>query len=112
MNGAVVKNKTNIKKAGCGENSYGSDCKGVCSIQADMCRGIFMCTSYGCTCPVGLTGPSCNKDCTMGTYGADCRQNCSEHCLNNMCDRYTGACLYGCSVGYILPYCSESKCIF
>ena len=50
-------------------------------------------------------------DCTMGTYGADCRQTCSEHCLNNMCDQYTGVCLYGCSVGYILPYCRESKII-
>ncbi|XP_008186132.1 uncharacterized protein LOC100169299 [Acyrthosiphon pisum] len=95
-------------ETGCGVNSYGSDCKGVCSIWSDkMCRGMFMCTSYGCTCPAGLTGPSCNEDCTMGTYGADCRQTCSEHCLNNMCDQYTGVCLYGCSVGYILPYCRE-----
>ncbi|XP_060872331.1 uncharacterized protein LOC132946371 [Metopolophium dirhodum] len=95
-------------ETGCGVNSYGSDCKGVCSMQYDkMCRGMFMCTSYGCTCPTGLTGPLCNEDCTMGTYGADCRQTCSKHCLNNMCDQYTGVCLYGCSVGYMLPYCSE-----
>ncbi|XP_060872815.1 uncharacterized protein LOC132946770 [Metopolophium dirhodum] len=95
-------------ETGSGANSYGSDCKGVCSIQADkMCRGIVMCTSYGCTCPPGLTGSSCNEDCTMGTYGADCKQTCSKHCLNNMCDKYTGVCLYGCSVGYMLPYCSE-----
>ncbi|XP_060872332.1 LOW QUALITY PROTEIN: uncharacterized protein LOC132946372 [Metopolophium dirhodum] len=95
-------------ETGCGVNSYGSDCKGVCSMQYDkMCRGMFMCTSYGCTCPAGLTGPSCDEDCKMGTYGADCRQNCSDHCLNNMCDQYTGDCLYGCSVGHILPYCSE-----
>ncbi|XP_029345322.1 uncharacterized protein LOC100573779 isoform X2 [Acyrthosiphon pisum] len=98
-------------ETGCGVNSFGSDCKGVCSIQADMCRGMFMCTSYGCTCPAGLTGPLCNEDCTIGTYGADCRQNCSDNCLNNMCDQYTGGCLYGCSVGYILPNCSESKII-
>jgi len=26
-----------------------------------MCRGMFMCTSYGCTCPAGLTGPSCDE---------------------------------------------------
>ncbi|CAI6352820.1 unnamed protein product [Macrosiphum euphorbiae] len=94
-------------ETGCGVNSFGSDCKGVCSIQTDMCRGMFMCTSYGCTCTPGLTGPSCNEDCTMGTYGADCRQTCSDHCLNNMCDKYTGGCNYGCSVGYIPPYCSE-----
>ncbi|XP_029345769.1 angiopoietin-1 receptor-like [Acyrthosiphon pisum] len=96
-------------ETGCGVNSYGSDCKGVCSIQSDkMCRGMFMCTSYGCTCPTGLTGPSCNEDCTMGTYGADCKQTCSKHCLNNMCDQYTGVCLNGCSVGYILPYCRKN----
>ncbi|CAI6359203.1 unnamed protein product [Macrosiphum euphorbiae] len=95
-------------ETGCGGNSYGSDCKGVCSLQSDkMCRGMFMCTSYGCTCPAGLTGPSCDEDCTMGTYGAGCKQTCSDHCLNNTCDQYTGACLYGCSVGYILPHCSE-----
>eukprot|EP00102_Acyrthosiphon_pisum_P025257 XP_016662467.1 PREDICTED: uncharacterized protein LOC100570133 [Acyrthosiphon pisum] len=95
-------------ETGCGVNSYGSDCKGVCSIQSDkMCRGMIMCTSYGCTCPTGLTGLSCNEDCIMGTYGADCSQTCSEYCLNNMCDQYTGVCLNGCSVGYILPYCRE-----
>eukprot|EP00102_Acyrthosiphon_pisum_P022812 XP_016660022.1 PREDICTED: lactase-phlorizin hydrolase [Acyrthosiphon pisum] len=95
-------------ETGCGENSYGSDCKGVCSIQSDMCRGKFMCTSYGCTCPTGLTGPSCNEECTMGTYGADCKQFCSKNCLNDMCDKYTGICLDGCSDGYIPPHCSES----
>ncbi|CAI6354595.1 unnamed protein product [Macrosiphum euphorbiae] len=95
-------------ETGCGVNSYGSDCKGVCSIQSNrMCRGMLMCTSYGCTCPVGLTGLSCDEDCTMGTYGANCSQTCSEHCLNNLCDQYTGVCLDGCSVGYILPYCRE-----
>ncbi|XP_029345340.1 cell death abnormality protein 1 [Acyrthosiphon pisum] len=72
-----------------------------------MCRGMFMCTSYGCTCPTGLTGPSCNEECTMGTYGADCKQTCSENCLNDMCDKYTGICLDGCSDGYIPPHCSE-----
>ncbi|XP_060843558.1 uncharacterized protein LOC132923516 isoform X2 [Rhopalosiphum padi] len=95
-------------ETGCGLNSYGSDCKGVCSIRADkMCRGMLMCTSYGCTCPPGLTGPWCNKDCTLGTYGADCRQTCSSNCLDNTCDQYTGVCLHGCSAGYVLPYCRE-----
>lgn len=47
---------------GCGPNSYGADCKGVCSKRDDiMCRGMYMCTKYGCTCPPGLTGPLCNK---------------------------------------------------
>lgn len=26
-----------------------------------MCRGMLMCTAYGCTCPVGLTGKWCNQ---------------------------------------------------
>jgi len=47
----------------------------------------------------------------MGTYGADCKQTCSQHCLNNTCDQYTGVCLHGCSLGYIQPYCTESKII-
>ncbi|XP_060854158.1 tenascin-like isoform X2 [Rhopalosiphum padi] len=95
-------------ETGCGLNSYGSDCKGVCSMRADkMCRGMLMCTSYGCTCPTGLTGPQCNEDCTLGTYGADCKQTCSSNCLDNTCDQYTGVCLHGCSAGYLLPYCRE-----
>ncbi|XP_060843561.1 uncharacterized protein LOC132923516 isoform X3 [Rhopalosiphum padi] len=95
-------------ETGCGLNSYGSDCKGVCSITTDkMCRGMLMCTSYGCTCPPGLTGPLCNKDCTLGTYGADCKQTCSSNCLDNTCDQYTGVCLHGCSAGYVPPYCRE-----
>jgi len=54
--------KENLIISGCGINSYGSDCKGVCSIRADkMCRGMLMCTSLGCTCPAGLTGPLCNE---------------------------------------------------
>ncbi|KAE9526207.1 hypothetical protein AGLY_013838 [Aphis glycines] len=95
-------------ETGCGLNSYGSDCKGVCSIRADkMCRGMLMCTSLGCTCPAGLTGPLCNIDCTLGTYGANCRETCSRNCLNNICDQYTGVCLSGCSAGYVPPYCRE-----
>lgn len=47
---------------GCGMNSYGADCNGVCSINGkQMCRGMLMCTNYGCTCPVGLTGPLCDQ---------------------------------------------------
>jgi len=95
-------------ETGCGLNTYGSDCKGVCSMRADkMCREMLMCTSYGCTCPPGLTGLHCNKDCTLGTYGADCKQTCSSNCLDNACDQYTGVCLRGCSAGYVLPYCRE-----
>lgn len=48
-------------------------------------------------------------DCEFGTYGANCSQSCSNNCLNNMCDQYTGICLHGCSDGYVLPYCRESK---
>lgn len=61
--------KGNLIISGCGLNSYGSDCKGVCSIRADkMCRGILMCTSLGCTCPAGLTGPLCNKGWINKSY--------------------------------------------
>lgn len=48
---------------GCGLNSFGADCKGICSMLSDkMCRGMLMCTYYyGCTCPPGLTGPFCDE---------------------------------------------------
>lgn len=42
-------------------NSYGADCSGICSIDDEMCRGMFICTDYECSCPVGLTGPLCNE---------------------------------------------------
>lgn len=94
---------------GCGSNRYGADCKGVCSMHDnEMCRGLLMCTKYyGCTCPVGLTGELCDEDCPPGTYGANCNQRCSSNCRNNTCDQYTGICYYGCSQGYLPPYCSQ-----
>lgn len=56
-----LKKKTII--LGCGPNVYGANCKGICSTiyPNKTCRGVFMCTQYGCTCPAGLTGPLCNE---------------------------------------------------
>ncbi|XP_025409390.1 tyrosine-protein kinase receptor Tie-2-like [Sipha flava] len=96
-----------ICETGCGPNSYGADCKGICSLHDRMCRGMLMCTTYGCTCPVGLTGPWCNQDCESGKYGADCNQTCSSNCYNNSCDPYTGICSRGCVPGYVFPRCLE-----
>lgn len=47
-------------------------------------------------------------DCPPGRYGANCNEICSFHCQNT-CDQYTGVCLNGCSPGYKMPYCRESK---
>ncbi|XP_060847647.1 uncharacterized protein LOC132927184 [Rhopalosiphum padi] len=93
----------------CGPNSYGFDCKGVCSMHDhEMCRGMYMCTSFGCTCPPGLTGPLCNKNCESGTFGADCKQLCSPNCYDNACDPYTGVCTEECSEEYYVePYCLQ-----
>ncbi|XP_050064102.1 uncharacterized protein LOC114127525 [Aphis gossypii] len=92
----------------CGPNSYGLDCKGVCSMHDhEMCRGMYMCTKFGCTCPPGLTGPLCNIDCPRGRFGAGCSQFCSPNCNDNMCDQYTGVCTNGCSPEYVLPYCLQ-----
>lgn len=98
----------NLCETACGPNSYGSDCKGVCSMHsAEMCRGMYMCTKFGCTCPPGLTGLLCNKDCEAGTFGANCNQNCSPNCYNGKCDRYTGVCSHGCLPRYVLPRCLQ-----
>ncbi|KAL5238474.1 hypothetical protein ACI65C_005884 [Semiaphis heraclei] len=98
----------NLCETACGPNSYGFDCKGVCSMHStEMCRGMYMCTKFGCTCPPGLTGPLCNRDCESGKFGADCNQNCSSNCNNGMCDRYTGVCSHGCSPQYVLPHCLQ-----
>ncbi|VVC38854.1 Fibronectin type III,EGF-like, conserved site,Immunoglobulin-like fold,EGF-like domain [Cinara cedri] len=95
-------------ETGCGPNLFGSDCTGICSMHlSEQCRGMFMCTNYGCTCPVGLTGPLCSDDCELGKYGADCEQTCSSNCFNNTCDKYTGICSQGCSIGYVPPKCQE-----
>ncbi|CAI6356794.1 unnamed protein product [Macrosiphum euphorbiae] len=92
----------------CGPNSYGFDCKGVCSMHsAEMCRGMYMCTKFGCTCPTGFTGPLCNRECETGKFGADCNQYCSSNCYDRKCDRYTGLCSHGCSPQYVLPHCLQ-----
>jgi len=52
------------------------------------------------------------SDCSPGKYGNDCKQNCSSNCLDNECDQYTGICTRGCSPGFVLPLCQESKISF
>ncbi|XP_025196649.1 uncharacterized protein LOC112595599 [Melanaphis sacchari] len=98
----------NLCETACGPNSYGLDCKGVCSMHDhEMCRGMYMCTKFGCTCPPGLTGPLCNIDCATGKFGVDCSQFCSPNCYDRVCDQYTGVCTNGCSPEYIPPYCLQ-----
>lgn len=52
-------------------------------------------------------------DCSAGKYGNNCLQNCSEKCyIAKTCDRKTGVCHRGCTVGWNLPFCNEGTCIF
>lgn len=34
-----------------------------------------------------------------GSFGVDCRYRCNINCINQMCDRFNGSCLYGCTEG-------------
>ncbi|KAL4119661.1 hypothetical protein QTP88_012455 [Uroleucon formosanum] len=99
--------KGNKCEHGCGPNTYGIDCTGICSIRQTQCRQMMFCTKdFGCNCPAGYRGDDCNTECTSGTYGVNCNQLCSKQCLTS-CDAYTGVCNKGCAASYIAPDCKE-----
>ncbi|CAI6369742.1 unnamed protein product [Macrosiphum euphorbiae] len=100
--------KGNKCEHGCGPNTFGADCTGMCSIHKTHCRQMMFCTnSFGCKCPAGYTGDDCTTECKSGTYGVNCEQNCSKRCSSTSCDVYTGICNKGCTSSYIAPACEE-----
>ncbi|XP_026686582.1 uncharacterized protein LOC103519205 [Diaphorina citri] len=99
----------------CGENKFGRDCTGQCtrpnisSVDAPLeCRGMLLCTQYGCGCAPGYQGNHCDQQCARGFYGNDCKTRCGQ-CINSTsCNIYTGHCNQCDSVYLIPPYCQES----
>lgn len=47
--------------------------------------------------------------CTDGFYGINCHQVCSPLCLNQPCDRRTGACIGGCVHGLQGFNCTQGQ---
>ncbi|XP_069688324.1 uncharacterized protein [Periplaneta americana] len=93
---------------GCGPNSYGDDCGGMCSWSQRGCRDLVMCRPLlGCSCAAGFTGFLCNVPCSSGNYGPDCGYNCGA-CHRTVCDLYTGTCLHGCDAGFYPPLCQQT----
>ncbi|KAK3779812.1 hypothetical protein RRG08_019131 [Elysia crispata] len=43
----------------------------------------------------------------MGNYGRGCLERCSEKCVSLECHRETGACRWGCQIGYMGDTCQE-----
>ncbi|XP_061190207.1 uncharacterized protein LOC133198075 [Saccostrea echinata] len=44
--------------------------------------------------------------CVDGWFGYDCASQCSRNCYNStVCDKETGNCPRGCTVGYVPPVC-------
>lgn len=101
--------KGNKCEQGCGPNSFGVDCTGMCSMHQTHCQQMMFCTNgFGCKCPAGYRGDNCTTECTSGTYGVNCEQQCSERCISTSCDIYTGVCNNGCTTtNYIAPDCKE-----
>ncbi|XP_025205629.1 uncharacterized protein LOC112601954, partial [Melanaphis sacchari] len=100
--------KGNNCEHGCGPNTFGVDCTGMCSMHLTQCRRMKFCTrGFGCKCPAGYSGDDCGTECTSGTYGVNCEQQCSEGCRFKSCDVYTGICNRGCTTNYITPDCKE-----
>ncbi|CAI6351002.1 unnamed protein product [Macrosiphum euphorbiae] len=55
--------KGNKCEHGCGSNTFGIDCTGICSMRQTQCRQMMFCTKgFGCNCPAGYRG----DDCTTG----------------------------------------------
>ncbi|KAK3803402.1 hypothetical protein RRG08_065505, partial [Elysia crispata] len=47
--------------------------------------------------------------CSMGNYGRGCLERCSEKCVSLECHRETGACRWGCQIGYMGDTCQEGQ---
>lgn len=46
-------------------------------------------------------------ECAL-SYGENCQYPCSVHCINKVCDRFNGTCLFGCAEG---KNCDRGMCI-
>ncbi|KAJ8039810.1 Receptor-type tyrosine-protein phosphatase T [Holothuria leucospilota] len=79
-----------------GKNVFGRNGEYKCNESGDAnddgCRGAIICHPhpFGCSCPAGYTGVSCDEDCPDGLYGANCNQHCS--CPGGTCAKDTGLC--------------------
>lgn len=47
------------------------------------------------------------SECAL-SYGENCQYPCSVHCINKVCDRFNGTCLFGCAKG---ESCDRGLCI-
>ncbi|OXB82515.1 UNVERIFIED_CONTAM: hypothetical protein H355_000773 [Colinus virginianus] len=80
---------------------YGPSCRLMCTCQnAAICDHV----DGSCTCGLGWTGKSCEKECLPGKYGPSCSLDCScQH--NGTCDRFTGCC--HCPAGFYGHSCEH-----
>ncbi|KAF0768457.1 tenascin-like, partial [Aphis craccivora] len=54
---------------GCGPNTFGADCTGICSMYQTQCQQLMFCTKgFGCKCPAGYNGKECNKGIKKKMY--------------------------------------------
>lgn len=78
----------------CTEGFYGRNCSHVCSSNCKICRH----TDGLCACKAGWSGPRCTEEC-IRSYGENCQYQCNTDCINRICDKFNGTCLFGCVNG-------------
>lgn len=88
----------------CSKDNYGRNCSLVCSPNCKTCRH----TDGLCTCKAGWTGLNCTTECAL-SYGENCQYPCSVHCINKVCDRFNGTCLFGCKDGKTCTHVLDIK---
>lgn len=78
----------------CNEGFYGRNCSKICSPNCKICRR----TDGLCACKAGWSGPRCTEECIQ-SFGENCQYPCNANCINRICDKFNGTCLFGCLNG-------------
>lgn len=68
---------------------------------------IWIIYKLGCSIESLINIYSNTSECAL-SYGENCQYSCSVHCINKVCDRFNGTCLFGCAKG---KNCDRGLCI-
>ncbi|KAL4229662.1 hypothetical protein ACF0H5_010050 [Mactra antiquata] len=113
VNGCKLGKDPPTCKDDCPHGSYGMNCEKKCgkcanNVTCDLFTGV---CKNGCDPGVYVTGAPnmCNTPCPNGLYGYNCSRSCTVGVCKggDICNKATGACMYGClTTGYQPPFCT------